>query len=175
MSRVQQQGRSLRMLPLEVDGGHISTIWSSNTLGSYMQSGGHVGICNRTPVNTDLYVWVGSIPTIEFDGSIGTHLSPSLEDIRDLNSGPVVNQENQQFLPQDPYGRYCVKKGLVLEPHSDGTVWTDAQIAYALAFIRKFGIRVPKDALYEPLIAPTSTLYIVSALNNQRQIGNIIT
>ena len=175
MSRVQIMGRSLRMLPIEVAGTHISTIWSANTYGSYMGTGGHVGISNLSTANNDLCVWIGDMSTTEFVGSNGTHLSPSLDDIVDLNQGPILNPDNRQTLPEDPYGRYAQKVNGSPIPMNDGAAWTADQLTYAREFIRKFGVRVPRNALYEPLVAPTSVIYIVSDSDAQRQVGNIIT
>ncbi len=175
MSRVQIMGRSLRMLPIEVSGTHISTIWSADTYGSYMGTGGHVGISNRNPSNTDLCIWIGELSTVEFTGSLGTHLSPSLDDIVDLNQGPILNSDNRKTLVQDPYGRYAENVNGTSVPRNDGVQWTGDQLTYARDFIRKFGVRVPRNALYEPLVAPTSVIYIVNESDAQRQVGNIIT
>ena len=175
MSRVQIMGRSLRMLPIEVAGTHISTIWSANTYGSYMGTGGHVGISNLSVANNDLCVWIGALSTVEFVGSNGTHLSPSLDDIVDLNQGPILNPDNRVNLPQDPYGRYAQQVNGSPVPMDDGVAWTADQLTYARDFIRKFGVRLTRNSLYEPLVAPTSVIYIVSDSDNQRQVGNIIT
>ena len=175
MSRVQIMGRSLRMLPIEVAGTHISTIWSANTYGSYMGTGGHVGISNLSAANNDLCVWIGALSTVEFVGSNGTHLSPSLDDIVDLNQGPILNPDNRVNLPQDPYGRYAQQVNGSPVPMDDGVAWTADQLTYARDFIRKFGVRLTRNSLYEPLVAPTSVIYIVSDSDNQRQVGNIIT
>ena len=175
MSRVQLMGRSLRMLPIEVAGTHISTIWSAQTYGSYMSNGGHVGITNLNTANNELCVWIGALHTVEFDGSVGTHDAPSLDDLVDLNQGPILDPDNRRALVQDPYGRYATKVNGSPVAHLDGVQWNAAQLTYVREFIRKFGIRIPRNALYEPLMAPTSTIYIVSDSDNQRQIGNIIT
>jgi hypothetical protein len=174
-SQVTLVGRPLRMFPIEVAGTHISTIWSAITDGSYMNNGGHIGISNLSTGNNDFCVWIGPLFTVEFTGSVGTHDAPSLDDIVDLNQGPVPNTDNRRELPQDPYGRYAVTEGLVTTPYTDGPQWNAAQLTYAREFIRKFGVRVPRNAMYEPLVAPTSTIYIVSNNDAQRQIGNIIT
>ena len=168
-------GRPLRMLPLEVAGTHISTLWASNKVGSYIKTGGHVGISNLSTSNSELCVWVGALSTVEFSGSVGTHSAPSLDDIVDLNQGPVLNPDNRQELPQDPYGRYAVMEGLDTVAYSDGPQWNAAQLVYAREFIRKFGIRIPRGALYEPLVAPTSNIYIVSSDDTKRQVGNLLT
>ena len=173
MSQLSVAGRALRMLPVEVPGTHISTVWSSSTLGSYMGRGGHMGITNN---GTDtLHVWIGSISTLEFAGSVGTHENPSLLDVTDIHQPPVNLAGSQQALVQDPYGRYQVKEGLVNVPYSDGPLWNTAQLGYAREFIRKFGTAVPVGALYEPLVPPISTIYLVSASDGTRAVGNILT
>jgi hypothetical protein len=166
------------MTPVELAGDYIEVLWSTSTKGSYLQSGGHLGLTNRG--TTDICVWIGAVPTLEFTGSSGTHTNPALTDISDLLHGirythDVEGLSGWSELTQDPYGRYIVKDGLKLTLFTDGVPWTAGQLTYAREFIRKFGIRVPPGAYYEPLVAPTSTFYSISADDSIRQIANLVT
>lgn len=179
MSRVTLVGRSVRTIPTEVAGDFISAIWSTQTQGSYLSKGGHLGLCNRS--DTDMFVWVGAIPVFEFTGSVGTFASPSLSDVVDLTDGVQYTHDDTgrtgwQDLVQDPYGRYIVQEAdFVQKLYYDGPLWTAGQLTYARAFIRKFGIVVPAGSYYEPLIAPTSTVYFVSVDDATRQVANLLT
>lgn len=166
------------MIPLEVAGDYITAIWSTQTTGSYLSVGGHLGLTNRG--GSDTYVWIGAIPTFEFSGSVGTHANPDIADVVDLTNGVQYThgtdgQTGWAELIQDPYGRYIVKDGFDRTLFNDGVQWTAGQLTYARAFIRKFGVQVPAGAYYEPLIAPTSTVYIVSANDGTRQVANLVT
>ena len=178
MPRTTLVGRSVRMIPLEAAGDFITAIWSTQTRGSSLSVGGHLGLTNRGGSAT--YIWIGAIPTFEFSGSVGTHANPDIADVTDLTDGVQYTHSNDGLtgwaeLVQDPYGRYIVKDGLSTELFNDGKQWTAGQLTYARAFIRKFGIQVPSGAYYEPLVAPTSTVYIVSANDATRQVANLIT
>jgi hypothetical protein len=166
------------MIPLEVAGDYITAIWSTQTTGSYLSRGGHLGLTNRG--GSDTYVWIGAIPTFEFSGSVGTHESPSIDDVVDLVNGTRYTHDDEgvsgwKELVQDPYGRYVVKDGLEEILYHDGVSWNSVQKVYARSFVRKFGIQVPSGAYYEPLIAPTSQIYVVSANDSTRQIANLVT
>lgn len=175
MSQVTILGRSLRMLPLSYAGDRLGVLWSVNTTGSYMSSGGHVGITNHINANETMYIWVGPILAWEFAGSVGTHENPSVADVANLNLPERTDPTAVLELSQDPYGRYATMVDGRLVSHDDGVQWTAGQQTYARDFIREFGIAIPNGGLYEPLVAPTNTIYIVSGSDNQDVKGNFLT
>ncbi len=182
MSYGNTGGRPLKMKPLAFPGSRIGCLWSQDTLGTYQETGGHVGITNHSTADTDLCVWIGDIHTFEYSGGFGTHVNPDIRDVEDLHIRERVIGNSIAILTQDPFGRYVVweddpnDSSKQLRVHkSDGVNWNAAQITYAKAYIRKFGITIPSGALYEPLVAPSSTIYLVSADDNIAVVGNFLT